>query len=579
MLIDYNIDKNSFIISCGFSELDIVRSIPNKRFNKKTKLWTCPCFKLNVIFLKELLNDKTHIFTKKSKSVINDYDGLPRKKQNFPSHYKFKFEPRKYQLDGLNYIYSLKKSALFMAMGTGKSKMVIDLMSCRYIENNITCLAIVCPCSIRSVWLTQLKEHCVIPYQVEILQRKNFKKIDFMIRKKTNKLKILIAGVESLQLKEGKLTTKFGEFTAQAGCSVVVDEAHDIKNPNSNRSKNLVNLTKNCNYKIAMTGTPISQSVLDLYGIFNFLDEDILGIGDFWSFKNRYTITQDLNLKSRTIKQVVGYKNVDELTELITPFTYQVTKELASKELPPKIKMVRFCEMTKEQKKIYDDIKKKKTAELKTINSDDIKLVYNHVLSMYVALQQVTGGFLNSFTGGYDDSGNEIKEIINIVSGKNNPKIKELKKIVDELDDNEQVIIWAKYRHEVFTIVDELKGYKTSKFEMDAVFYMDKTDDEKLKIKTDMNNKKIRYFVSTPNSGATGLTLNTVCYVIYYSNSERLLLREQSEDRCHRIGQKRTVTYFDLVCEGTVDEKIADCLSEKKHFSDYVKENLQKYTN
>jgi len=103
---------------------------------------------------------------------------------------------------------------------------------------------------------------------------------------------------------------------------------------------------------------------------------------------------------------------------------------------------------------------------------------------------------------------------------------------------------------------------------------LNKTKEERKEIQKKMDDKEIRYFVSTPNSGGTGLTINTVCYVIYYSNSERLLFREQSEDRCHRIGQNRTVTYFDLIYKNTVDEKIYDCLKSKKDFSEHIKQSL-----
>jgi len=97
--------------------------------------------------------------------------------------------------------------------------------------------------------------------------------------KDKTKLKILVCGVESLQLSDGRLTQKFNEFTKLNKVACVVDEAHDIKNPTSNRFKNIFNATRNCVYRIAMTGTPVSQGILDLFGIYQFIDpKKLLGI-------------------------------------------------------------------------------------------------------------------------------------------------------------------------------------------------------------------------------------------------------------------------------------------------------------
>ena len=126
-------------------------------------------------------------------------------------------------------------------------------------------------------------------------------------------------------------------------------------------------------------------------------------------------------------------------------------------------------------------------------------------------------------------------------------------------------------------LAEELYNYKTDKFTQGAVTYLDKDIEQRQQIQKHMDNKNIRYFITTPNSGATGITMNTVAYVIYYSNSTRLLYREQSEDRNHRIGQENNkVTYIDIIHQNSVDEKINESLSSKKDLADYVKNCLEK---
>ena len=572
MVIDYF--NNKFIISTNFNELDLVRKFPCRKFVFKTKMWEASPLKLNVMYIKELMRAYDDLkMTQDCLNYINNFDDALPQYKDFPTCFKFKYKPRSYQVGALNYVYNLNNSMLAMAMGTGKSKIIIDLMNAHFCLKKIEALVIICPCSIRYVWEKQLQEHAFFDYDFEILDKRSFKKIDAMIQSNDKtKLKILVCGVESLQLSDGQLTKKFNEFTNLNKVACVVDEAHDIKNPTSNRFKNIFNATRDCVYRIAMTGTPVSQGVLDLFGIYKFLDSNILGIKDFWSFKNRYTITETIKLKSKEFKKIVGYKNVDELMNLVSPYTFQVTKDEASKELPSKVYMTRFLEMENEQSKIYTKIKKDKIIEMKDL--DYVNQIYNNALSLYVSLQQVSGGFVNADTGNVDDKGEPIKKISDIVTDQKNKKLQEIKSIIDELPDNEQVIIWCKYRYEVEKVTRFLNDYKVDKFKFGAVSFLDKTKEERQAIQKQMDNKEIRYFVSTPNSGGTGLTINTVCYVIYYSNSERLLFREQSEDRCHRIGQNRTVTYFDLIYKNTVDEKIYDCLKSKKDFSEHIKQSL-----
>lgn len=577
MLVTYNQKTNTLIIQTKFHENDFPRQLPNRKFDGRLKVWIAPCIRFNA----QLIKDKwykisTIKITDEAKQAIEDtlrgFSNL--KREPFPENYSFKMAPREYQKKALDYTRSLRVCAYYMAMGSGKSKTVIDKMVCNFLEGNVQALLIVCPCSIRHVWLTQFEEHCPIPYEIEIAElkdRKNIRDVGQFIELKTDKLKVLVVGVESLQLASGKAVDACTRYMQKNNAGVVVDEAHDIKNADASRSKNLYKITRDAPYRVVMTGTPISQGILDLYGLFEFLDPNIIGIGDFWSFKKRYAIMQDMKIHNRTIKKIVGYQNIEELMELIRPFTYQVTKEEAAKELPEKVYLRRYVEMTKEQASVYADIRKDRAAEIEKVKGENVMVVINHVLAAFTALQQIAGGYVSRWTEKYTNNGDEIREVIETVKPGNNPKVLEIKRIIDELDDREQVIIWCKYRHEVYMLEKELSDYKTEKFTKGSIAYLDKTKGERMAIQEDMDNKRVRYFISTPNSGGTGLTMNTVAYVVYYSNTQRLLFREQSEDRNHRIGQKRSVTYIDIIAERTVDDKILSSLKDKKELSDYVK--------
>ena len=577
MEVNYNKKNNTLIIEPKIYETDYVRKLPNRKYSTRLKAWTAPCIRFNAKHIKDNWYNLEFIrFSIEAKNAIEQtLDILKIVKKDFPNSYPYKMKPRDYQKKGLDFIYSLTICALYMATGSGKSKTVIDKLACHYIEGKIDSILMVCPCSIRQVWITQFKEHCPIGYDIiiaELKTEKNLREINEFIDAKTNTLKVIVVGIESLQLEKSKAMLVCKKYMEECEPAVVVDEAHDIKNPTASRSKNLFKITRNAPYRIVMTGTPVSQGILDLYGLFNFLDPNIIGIGDFWSFKNRYSILEEMQISGRSIKKVVGPKNVNELMEIIKPFTYQVTKNEAAAELPDKIRLCRYVNMTKEQQKIYNDIRIERVTEIdKAKKEQSYTVAINNVLAAYTALQQICGGFVSRKTGVYKNNGDEIRETIEVVKGKNNPKILEIKRVIDELDDSEQIIIWCKFRSEAFCLAQELKGYRTDKFKYDSVVYLDKTAEQRISIEEQMNNKEIRYFISTPNSGGTGLTMNTCAYVIYFSNSQRLLFREQSEDRCHRIGQQRNVTYIDIIMQNTVDEKIIDSLKNKKDLSEYVK--------
>lgn len=577
MEITYNERSNALHIKTKIYENDQVRALPNRKFSNRLGMWIAPCLRMNMLHIYNTWDLEGQYISPQAKlKILESVNGDKIQKKPFPNNIDFVYPPYEHQEKALDYVYSLPNSALFLEMGLGKSKIAQDKISCHYVEGDIDAVVIVCPCSIRFNWVEELKTHCAVPYTVftaELKGTKSQKEAVKYIAQKTDKLKVWIVGVESLQLSTSKAVILTREFIKKHRTAVIVDEAHDIKTHNAARSKNLFDMSRNAVYRMVMTGTPISQGVLDLYGLFHFLDPDILGIGDYYSFRNRYAIMEDLQVgQNRVIKKVVGYKNIEELMEIIKPFVFQCTKDEAL-DLPAKTRLKRYVALTAEQKRVYDELRKESVSILDA--ESDTRVLIKNALSGFTALQQVCGGFVSRGTGEYGANGEEVRETVQLVDSDKNPKLNELKRIIDELPDDEQVIIWARYRAEVFMITEALNRYRTNKFSIGAVSFLDKTDSERKDINLYMQDKKIRFFVSTPMSGGKGITLNSVRYVVYYSNTFPHRDKVQTEDRNHRIGQHRPVTYIDLVAEKTVDEKILYALQQKKDLADYVTECLK----
>jgi SNF2 family DNA or RNA helicase len=217
-------------------------------------------------------------------------------------------------------------------------------------------------------------------------------------------------------------------------------------------------------------------------------------------------------------------------------------------DLPPKVYTKRIVELTPEQNKMYVTMKKLALAELNGKIS-----TAPHVLTQIMRLHQITCGHFKSDDG-------TIQEV------KSN-RINELISVLDEIEG--KAIIWANYIYDVENIV---KAIQKEYGEESVVAYYGKTsnDDRSKNIEKFQNNDNVRFFVGNPQTGGYGITLTSANNVIYYSNGYDLEKRMQSEDRAHRIGQKKSVTYIDFITEKTVDERIVKALRKKINIASQV---------
>ncbi len=328
---------------------------------------------------------------------------------------------------------------------------------------------------------------------------------------------------------------------------MAIDESTTIKNPKAKRTKNILMLSKLADYKRIMTGSPVTRNPLDLYTQCEFLDPRHLNHPSYYSFRNRYAVVKGTNIAGRTINLVVGYQNLAELAEKLKPFSYRVLKEDCL-DLPDKIYMKREIELSPEQNKVYKQMRKEALA---TLNGKTVTTAT--ALSQLMRLHQITCGHFSANDG----------TIQNI---KNN-RITELLDVLDEIEG--KAIIWAHYQHDVETIVKQIeKQYGQGS----VVHYYGKTlpEERDYAIKNFKDNDKVRFFVGTPQTGGYGITLTQANTVIYYSNGYDLEKRMQSEDRAHRIGQKKTVTYVDIIADDTVDTKIVKSLRKKINIASKV---------
>ena len=466
-------------------------------------------------------------------------------------NYKFKTEPYKHQLTALEKSWNRETYAYFMEMGTGKTKVLIDNAAMLYDKGKIDGLLIIAPKGVIGTWYNQeLPAH--LPDHIEnvtvlwqaLINKKQQSKLNTLFEVSTD-LHILIMNVEAFSTDKGVKFAK--KFLLSHNTLMAIDESTTIKNPKALRTKSIVEISKMAKYRRILTGSPVTKNPLDLYAQCYFLDPEHLEHGSYYSFRMRYAIMKTAFISGRSIQLVSGFRNLAELSEKLKPFSYRVLKEDCL-DLPPKIYMKRSIDLTSEQKKVYKQMKEEALAEL-----HGKQITTMTALTQLMRLQQITCGHFVADDG-------TIQQI------KSN-RLSELMDILEEVEG--KAIIWAHWQRDIQNIVKEIKKVHGPCSVVD--YYGLTPQDQREKNKDAFqNDSKVRFLVGTPQTAGYGLTLTAANTVIYYSNGYDLEKRLQSEDRAHRIGQKKSVTYIDIIAEDTIDKKIQDSLRKKINIASEV---------
>mgnify|MGYP003630080592 FL=1 len=470
-------------------------------------------------------------------------------------NYKFRTKPYKHQITALERCTGKTAFGFFMEMGTGKSKVLLDDIARLYTENQIDFAIIIAPKGVFRNWVEmEIPIHFweEIPTYMSSWQspmssgRKE--EINRMI-KATGKMKIFVMNVEAFSSIKGRDVGEFfGKKFGDKGL-IAVDESTTIKNHKAKRTKTLIKISKLFKYKRILTGSPVTNTPMDLYSQCEFLGEKMLGFSSFYAFQARYAVLNSIKMGKISFQKVIGFRYIDELTNKLDEFSYRVLKKDCL-DLPAKTFTARRIEMSGDQADMYKKIQKQAM-----IMFDNGELVTAPaVITQMLRLQQILSGFLKTDEGELIEFPTQRLDALLDICGETSGKI----------------IIWSRFRYDIINITKQLN--KTFGEGAAASFFGDTTDDERQRVIREFQspNSNLRFFVGNPATAGRGLTLTEASTVVYYTNDFNLDTRSQSEDRCHRIGQLNPVTYVDLICEKTIDEKIVEALRGKINISAQV---------
>jgi len=431
-----------------------------------------------------------------------------------------------------------------MEMGTGKTKVAIDNIAMLYDNGKINGALIIAPKGVYKNWYSQeipdhLADH-IKPTTVlwkSLINKTQQEELDKLFKPELD-LHILVMNVEAFSTKKG--VDFAARFLNSHNTYMAIDESTTIKNPGAKRTKNIVALGKYAKYRRILTGSPVTKSPLDLYKQCEFLDEYLLDHSSYYTFRTRYAVLRKAHFNGRSVEIVVGYKNLGELSDKLKPFSYRVLKDDCL-DLPKKTFMKRTITLSAEQDKVYKQMKQMALAHM-----NGKMITTASALTQLMRLHQITCGHFTADDG-------------SIQTIKNN-RISELTDLLEEVEG--KAVIWAHYQYDVNEIVKTI----TKEYGEDSIvtyYGLTPQDERQDNIKKFQDDPKCRFLVGTPSTGGYGITLTAASTMIYYSNGYDLEKRQQSEARIDRIGQEKPMTYIDIICEETVDDRIVKALRKK----------------
>lgn len=421
---------------------------------------------------------------------------------------------------------------------TGKTLTMLAILCNQQFDPVIHKALIVCPKGVINSWKNQILQHTDI-------EEKHVHVLTGPIKERIKRIEskgLYIINYEGLRLMVDYLYRYDWDY-------IILDEAQRIKCHSAQQTKAALALSKRAKRRFVMTGTPILNSLLDIFTLYKFLDFGQSFGTNFYAFRNKYF--RDLNAGFRSKPQYFpNWKPIEGNDQEVQSIMYKIADRKLKEEcldLPPKVYEMIEIDMTPEQRKHYETIKKELITFLEDSKSKQHTVIAQTALTKILRLNQITSGFLNTTE----------QEIVEIKSSKANA----LKELVNDLLPN-KIIIWAYFRHDIEMIAEMFKHLNP------AILYggtkSDQPQDEKFQ-----TDETCKLFIGQPRSGGLGITLTKANYAIYYSQNYSLEDRMQSEDRCHRAGSEihDKITIIDLICKDSVDEIIVKAVRTKKNLA------------
>lgn len=523
--------ETSLMVTFDYNDqiVNIIKQAGDAVWNKKLKYWELPANKLAFLIDEITFIDNINL------SLLQN-----KQEKEYNISLKYKTAPFDYQLDGIQWLLNNPNSLLLDPPGLGKTLQTIYLaeeLKCQ--ENYDHCLIICGINSLKNNWKKEIQKHSnesciIIGEKINSKGKVTYSSIKDRAEQLYNRIDeyFVILNIESLRdsLIIDAIKNSKNKFDL-----ILFDEVHRAKSPTSQQGKNLLKLSSIGKRHIGMTGTLLLNSPLDAFVPLKFVGKE----NSTWTnFKNFYCVYE----QRFGHNQIVGYKNIDILKDEIDSCSLRRDKSILN--LPPKTIIPEYIDMDDTQQKFYENIMNGILEEV-----DKVKINTTNLLGLVTRLRQATSS----------PSVLSTSEIIPT-------KIDRAVDLVEEIVSNgEKVVIFSYFKEPLYLLADKLRQYNP------LIGTGDLSDKEVSdNIDKFQENPEYKVFLGTVQKMGTGVTLTAASYEIHIDTAWTWSEFEQTCDRCYRIGTPKPVIIYDLICTGTVDERVWNLLNTKKNISEYI---------
>lgn len=535
--------KKSAFVSFDYDGriVDFIKKMGTRIYNADNRTWEMPLN--NIVSLCNKFEDIEIII----EGVYEDLHKIELE-NDIPKNIAFKTKPFPHQLDGIRFGLNHDRFLLCDDQGLGKTLQIIDLVEC--LGEKVKKALIICGVnSLKYNWREEVSKHSNEKgYVLGTRYRKNGKEYLGSTKDKINDLsnlpdnKYIITNIETLRLgakKIGKykydfpIANKIKELCNDGTIGLIAfDECHRAKDSTSLQGKAMLEIS--APHMIAMSGTPLMNSPIDLYFPIKWLGYENHSL---FEFKRHYC-----RLGGYNDAEILGYKNLDELRSLVDQIMLRRLKTEVL-DLPDKIEKLEYVEMSSKQSKLYLEIQQNTKTLIHQIRMS------NNPLSMLLRLRQVTG-----WCGIIDES---IQE---------SAKMQRMVELVEDIvANNQKAIIFSNWTSITEVAVKLLSKYNPAYITGDV-----KQEERMNEVDRFQNDERCKVIIGTIGAMGTGLTLTSAQNVIFLDEPWTKALKNQAEDRAHRIGTKGTVSIITLMCKDTIDDRIHDLIEKKGKMSDAI---------
>lgn len=517
--------ENKIHLRTEYKHKDRCKAIAGARWSPERRAWTYPA---SPTIAEEIIRQFRNVdtddnFEKLIESAIRINRAQEVKEaEELPEVKNTQFKPWLHQSRAYWFARQLPAAMLAMEMGTGKTKVTVDVISNR---DDIQRVLVVCPKSVISVWKKEIQKHSTLEIGVLSLYAES-------VKAKTEAAKCFLGAYPSKKViiinYESVWREPFNEWALKQDWDLVVlDESHRIKSPGGAASRYCARLGQKARNRMCLTGTPMPHSPLDIYAQYRFLDPGIFGTS-FTKFRDHYAV-----MGGYGGYEILGYKNQEEMNQKMFSIGFRASKDIL--DLPEFVDLERSVQLRKGTREIYNDVE----ADFYTEVEKNTVTAAN-ALTKLLRLQQITSGFIKTDAG----------EIIPVDDGKE----KALGDVLEDIPQGEPVVVFCRFQYDLNIIKKVTKDSGRRYAELSGR----KNELEK------WQSGEVEIIGVQIQAGGVGVDLTRSCYAIYFSLGFSLGDYEQSRARVHRPGQKRSVKYIHLITQNTVDEKVYEALSERK---------------